>query len=344
MRDVRVAPNIYKTERGWRVYIKRDGIQKAVRFKRDTTLEQLQAFVDGYREESARLRQERQAAAAAHQGTFAGDVDTYLELASVRAMPSYADRRRDMLRWVNVFGKRPRARITARDIDEHLQAWIDAGKAPSTVNKYRTALMSLYTKLDGRAAVNPVKHTRMFEEPPAVARGIDYTLLRLLLDAMPEDLSQPIKGVEGSRKRGSKTRVRFELMAWTGMTPAQIKLLTPRHVNLRQRWYIAPTRQKGHRRPRHPRAEVRKPMTADAHRAFQRFAKLDAWGSFDTRAMRHTLERARRKVEKQLRKERRDPRLVVPRVRPYDFRHSFGTELYRRGMQQFARAAGRRKR
>jgi len=374
-REIRVAPNIYRTPHGWRVYVRRDGVLHPVRFKPDTTLEQLQAYVDQFKDQSATLREERRATAAAHAGTFAGDAARYLALVVVTAMPSYTDRVRQIGRWVKAFGKRPRGAITARDIDEQLQAWRTAGDAASTVNKHRTALMSLYSRLDGRAAANPVRETRAFEEPAAEARGRSYEDIRALLDAMPREQSRPIKGVKGSRTRGSQTRVRFEIMAWTGMTPSQIKQLRPRHLNVRERWYISPPRRKGHRRPRQPRPEIKKPMTTDARLAFERFIALNAWGDFSTRSLRHTLERARKKVEQLRRKARRDPDYVLPTLRPYDFRHSFGTELFRRtgnlplvaemldhsslqmtkryalgavsdvlraGMQQFQRAAGRK--
>jgi integrase len=329
-REVRVAQNIYQTPHGWRVYVRRDGILKPVRFKADVTLEQLQVFVDSFKQESARLRAERRADDVERAGTLAADAARYLNLKVVRAMPSYTDRVREMARWVTAFGRRPRPSITGRDIDEQLQAWRTAGDAPASLNKYRTALMSLYTRLDGRGAANPVRESHAFEEPAAEPRGLPYWLIRRLLDAMPRDQSRPIKGVKGSRSRGSMTRARFEILAWTGMTPAQIKKLTPASFNLKERWYISPQRRKGSRRPRHPRPLVKKPMTRDAQAAFARFVEVKAWGAFNTRSLRHTLERARRKVEQDLRKERKDPKYVLPAMRPYDFRHSFGTELLRR--------------
>lgn len=326
-REVRVAPNIYQTAYGWRVYVWREGRSRPVRFKPNVTLEELQTFVASFKVERERLHKERRARQVDELGTFARDADTYLALNVVQAMPSYTDRQREIARWVKAFGRRPRATITARDIDEQLQAWRDAGAAASTVNKYRTALMSLYTRLGGRGAANPVRQTRTFEEPAPEPRGLPYDLITRLLEAMPRQRSAPEKGVKGSRARGSKTRVRLEIMAWTGMTPAQIKALRPEHLNLKERWYLSPSRRKGHRRPRHPRPLVRKPMTREAHDAFARFVKLKAWGAFSTRALRYTLERARKKVEQALRKKR--PTAVVPKVRPYDFRHSFGTELFR---------------
>src|SRR5687768_8861402 len=135
MSDERVAPNIYRTPYGWRVYVKRDQKLQPKRFPPETTLEQLQAFVAGFQEETTRLAEQRQRLALEHRGTFGADAARYLELKVVKALRSYTDRKREITKWVDAFGKRPRASITARDIDEQLQAWFDAGASPASVNK-----------------------------------------------------------------------------------------------------------------------------------------------------------------------------------------------------------------
>jgi hypothetical protein len=72
------------------------------------------------------------------------------------------------------------------------------------------------------------------------------------------------------------------------MEPAQIKKMTAHHFSIRQRWYIAPARLKGKRRPRHPRPLMGKPMSAWAVKAFRRFAALKCYGPFSTSSLRHT--------------------------------------------------------
>lgn len=329
-KEFRVAPQIYRSRKGWRVYIRREGKRASIRFKPDITIEQLQSFVATANTANATFMRERRDVEREHQGTFGADADRYLELKTVKAMPSYVDRTREITKWKRLLGKQARQDITARKIDEQLQAMRDAGLSASTVNKHRTALMSLWTRLDGRDAANPVRGTRVFEEPAAQPRGVSYDIIRRLLDAMPRDQSRPVKDEQGSRARGSKTQARLALMAWTGMTPIQISQLTPRDVNVRERWYLSPPRGKGSRRPRHPRPIVRKPMTADSKHAFQRFIDIDAWGPFDCRSLRRSLERAHKKVQDDLRTIRKDPAYELPHIRVYDFRHSFGTELFRR--------------
>jgi hypothetical protein len=97
--EVRVAPNIYKTPYGWRVYVRRRdpktgrSAKKPVRFKAAVTLEELEHFRDSYKLESKKLRREARdksaAAAAELKGTFDDDGKAYLKLKTVQAMPSY---------------------------------------------------------------------------------------------------------------------------------------------------------------------------------------------------------------------------------------------------------------
>ncbi len=207
---------------------------------------------------------------------------------------------------------------------------VDAGASTSSANKYRTALMSLWTRLDGRGAANPVRETRVFEEAEEEARGRSYALLKRILDAIPDTRSRPTKGVKGSRARGSVSKVRLELMTWTGMAPSQIMRLEPKSFSIDEGWYTSPRRRKGSKKPRFPRPVIRKPMTADARAAFRRFVQLKAFGPFDRRALRHTWLRAVRRVELAMQQERKDPTFKLARVRLYDIRHSFGTELFKR--------------
>lgn len=55
-REERVAPNIYRTATGWRVYVRRAGVLKPKRFPAETTIAQLQTFINAFREECERLR------------------------------------------------------------------------------------------------------------------------------------------------------------------------------------------------------------------------------------------------------------------------------------------------
>lgn len=338
--EIKVAPNIYKTPFGWRVYVRavdpRTGksVKKPKRFGPEKTLEELVAYRDNFKSEIQKIRSERDeaeaTAAAVRKGTLAEDAQTYLDRETTKAMPSYQDQAWHINAWVDVLGHRKRPSITTADIDEELQKWINEGYAGATVNRRRTALMALYTTLDGRAAANPVREAQTFPEADLEARGLPYDLVVRILNAVPAVRAWSHK--KDGKTKPVLTRIWLELMAWTGMRPCQIMALERKHVNFDDGWFIAPRTQKGQGKKKHrPRPQVRKPMTADAKQALRRFFECGAEGrEFSTSSVRRIFLNAVRKVEQEIRKERRDPTFRFPKIRPYDLRHSFGTEMLRR--------------
>lgn len=337
-REVRVAPNIYKTPFGWRVYVSRRGVLKPVRFKPDVTLEELEHFRDSFKLESRRLRREARRAnvveLAELAGTFEADATTYLALATVKAMPSYTDRTRDIGRWVKTFRRQPRKAITRTAIDQQLQLWRNAGYAASTVNNRRTALMALFTDLDGRSAANPVRDAKVFEEPELLARGIPYAYVLKILDAIPD--ARVYSPKPDAKIRQLKTKPRIEVMAMTGMRPSQIgRLERGIHFNVKERWYLIPRSKKGsqRRKPRTPRPMTRKHMTEAMAAVFQRFDDRDCYVTAKQirhlkSGMRRAFREAMTVAEKQIRRELGNPEFRFPKgLKPYDLRHSFATEM-----------------
>jgi integrase len=337
--DRRVAPNIYQTPYGWRVYVRRRDPEtgrsklKPVRFPPETTLEELEHFRDSYKLESKRLRREARTAAradsAALRGAFGTDARAYLELRSVKAMPSYKDRSRDIELWIAVFGKRLRGTITTRMIDEQLQRWIDEGYAASTVNNRRTALMALFTRLDGRAAANPVREARVYDEPALEARGWPYALLVRVLDAIPAE--RIFSHRRETKRKPIKARAFYEALAWTGMRPSQLNRLESQHVNLEDGWYVTPRSKKGsNKRARQPRPVIRKPLTADAAAALKSWFAVRGDKPMSPSSARRLFTRAAAQVQAEMRKERNEPTFTLPKFRAaLDTRHSFGTAMLR---------------
>lgn len=340
-RDIRVAPNIYQTPYGWRVYVRRCDVEtgrsrlKPVRFPPETTLEELEHFRDSYKLESKRLRREARTAARAEaatlRGAFVTDARAYLALKTTQAMPSYKDRVRDIDLWIAAFGRRPRGTITTRAIDEQLQQWIDEGYAASTVNNRRTALMALWTRLDGRSAANPVREARVYDEPELVPRGWPYALLIRVLDAIPAERTYSHLRTDTKRKP-IKARAFYEALAWTGMRPSQLNRMTVgEHVNFEEGWFVTPRSKKGSKRPRHPRPVIRKPLTADAAAALRRWFAVRGEKPMSPSSARRLFTRAVLQVQSEIRTERHDPLFTLPPFRAaLDTRHSYGTEMLRR--------------
>lgn len=338
--EVRVAPNIWRTAYGFRVYVR--GIDettgksklKPFRFGPEKALDELEHFRDSFKLEVKQLRIERRkngvpaAPRIPAKQLFPADADTYLDLKSVRAMESFSDREREIAHWKKVFRKHTRKSITARLINEQLQALVNAGYSNSTVNKFRAALMSLFTQLDGRSAANPVKETRVFEEAEEIPRGQDPQLLRDILDTIP--VNKPRK--PGAPAAPNLSRVCIEMMIATGYAPAHIARLELDHFSIAEEWYVVPRRKKG-KVVRRPPPIVRLRMTADARQAFTRLVDVAGdqltkrtWKGVDRKDLSHTWQRACRRYERQQREH--DSKFKLPRIRLYDIRHSFGTELY----------------
>src|SRR6185312_11079073 len=102
-----------------------------------------------------------------------------------------------------------RPTIKPFEIQAVLHRWRQAGLAEDTCNKRRTALMALWHRLDGRSAYNPVREVSRFRPPQPTARGLDYPTIRKIFRKMPD----------------SATKIRLEVMAYTGLRPIQVKRL-----------------------------------------------------------------------------------------------------------------------
>jgi integrase len=312
MSDVRIAPNIYQTPHGFRVYHREwDPVTKKTkkvgrRFGPTVTLPELEAYRDGL----------EVAEAEPETSGFTADARAYLALTKVRTMPSFRKRQEQIETWMGLFGDTPRESITAPMMNAALHD-LRTRYSGSSCNKFRTALMSLYTELDGRAAANPVKDTDLFEEAPMGPRGFDMGLLTRILRTLPK----------------GKVRARLEVLLWTGMDISSLQRLTLAAVSIAGRQYTPPLRQKGSRRSRTPRIQI--PLPMDLPETLAAFEALLAAGAlgvtpqrFDGSNLWKAFQEACGLVERQIQRESRDPAFRLPHIRIKDLRHSFGTFLY----------------
>lgn len=218
---------------------------------------------------------------------FEDDVKDYLK--AVSGMPTLAWRETDLVRWQSLFAGRPRSTITAVEIRTHLERWRQT-YAASTVNHRRTALMHLWTVLDGKSAPSPVKDVPRYREAHRSPRALPPALITAILKEMPE----------------SVTKARLELMAWTGLPHAILMRLEPSDINWGTAVYIRP-RRKGEG------VEGRWiPLLPQGWKALKQFKKMGAWGKFSTSSLRTSFRLAAGKVG-------------LTDVTPYDLRHAFLT-------------------
>lgn len=227
-------------------------------------------------------------------GAFDKDAARYLQ--TVSAMPSFADRKREIQAWVEVFKETPRRSITSTMITAQLHAWRQT-LAASTVNHRRTALMSLWTRLDGKSARNPVKETPRFPEPTPAPKALDYVSIKAVLAAMGD----------------TQSRARLLVLAYTGLPHTQIAALTPQSIDWQAKTLAVTGRRKGQ-----GTAGRVIPLTPGALTALRAMERTKAWGPFSNSSLRKAFRLACRKA------------LGRDDIRPYDLRHSFGTEVYRR--------------
>jgi integrase len=227
------------------------------------------------------------------QSGFAADAEVYLK--AVKGMTSYSDRERDILSWVKVFGQTPRRQITAPAIAAQLAIW---KLSASSLNHKRTALMHLWTVLDGKTAANPVRDVPKRREPEATARGLSYAVIEAILSDMAD----------------SATKARLRVIAYTGIPHASLARISRLDVSLDSKSVYVPGREKG----KGTRGR-RLPLTDAGVEAFRALIRWDAFGPFSHSSMYKSFKLARDRVGVDG---------CLKHVRPYDMRHSFGSALY----------------
>lgn len=279
----------------WQSYVRVRGRFYSRWWDPDTALTLMKRWI-----EEKRVRVRLGAALPAVSDYLSEDVRHYLE--QIATMPTYEWRAKDLDLWVQVFGPdRDRKTITPGEIRAQLESW-RKDYAASTVNHRRTALMHLFTVLDGKSAPNPARDVPKYREARRPPRALTPATIAALLNAMP----------------ASTTKARIELMAWTGWPHAQIMRLEPSDIDWNRAVYIRP-RQKG------SGIEGRwLPLLPQGWRALRAFKRAGAWGEFSTSSMRRSLRLAASHVAK----DKRQPKAIrqaVADITPYDLRHSFLT-------------------
>jgi integrase len=304
---------------GWQASVSVSGVGRAYQaFPIDTTEEEMQRWRSSTR---ARLELQRSAVdRRAPAGTFAADAQRYL--ASVTAMPDYKGRVYDIGLWVLLFGHRRSATIQAHEIraqrdrwlkygpkrmyNRHTRAWDDQAVplAASTVNHRLRALENMYTVLWPNRE-NPVRQVPEADEPDPEDRSIPHDVIEAILALMP-DRGRGIKGHARSTVSQSKARIR--LMAYTGLTHAQLMALGRGDLDAE-----LPAVRLARRRKGKGVAGGWKPLPAEAIPAIRQFVAAEAWGRFSRDALRQSWRRACVKFF--------GP--DAPLIRPYDLRHSY---------------------
>lgn len=313
-RKEQLPRGITRDRNGFRVFVRINlgGTKTELRTKRfpeGTAISAMVAWQEAQRED-ARPKAER--------GTLAADVAKYL--GQVRAMPSLSYRTRDLDAWIEVFGDLARAEITEDMIREQLQTWRKEGPvtvyiprtkerrikrdedgkpiglSASACNHRRSALLHLWTVLDGKKKPNPVREVKQFKEPAPAPRARNLDELLAAIETL----------------RNPKQRARALVMAWTGIRGnCELSKMTPEHLDLDHAICHVPN-GKGVSGSRVV------PLNERGIAAWKFFAEVDAWGGYDKDALRKSIALACKKRG-------------MSGVRAYDLRHSIATAYLKGG-------------
>ena len=284
-----LPPGIYEDRAGFRVAARANGgredgrIQPKAGESRAHCLQRAIAFL-----EEARTSLRKRRPAAAVTGTLAADVARYSQLVS--AMPTFAQRTQHLDFWLAELGPTtPRREVTAEQINAVLNRW-RLRYAAATCNKRRSALMHLWSKLDGKGASNPVRSVRKYRPADPLPRGRDPFVL------------------DAALKRAVRCRSRAvcRVLLWTGMRPDELDRAERDDLDLAHKVVIARTGKGGKTRTI--------PLTPQA---------VSAWREFQAAAAWHDVPKAA-PLNRWLKKA------TGLDIRVYDLRHSYGTALARR--------------
>ncbi|MEO8483112.1 MAG: tyrosine-type recombinase/integrase [Acidobacteriota bacterium] len=294
---------------GWRATVSQGRSQPKIRkaFPITATFREMQQW---RRDEKARRHLTRKQRAT--RGTFAADAKRYL--ASVTALTTFKERARDIGLWIEVFGTKARDQITSAEIRAQRDRWLTEprGKdrpplSPHTVNLRLRALSNLWTVLDGPRADNPVREVDEAHEPDTGPRDLDYATIRKIFAEML-DIGSPKRG--GTRPLHSLTKIRLQVLAYTGLPASQLMRLQPADVDLERGMVAVPSRRKGH-----GAGSALLPLLPPAIEAFRALASVDGFGPFSTSSMWKSFAIAAR-------------RAGVQGASPYSLRASFATLAY----------------
>lgn len=289
-----------------RVYVRVGNLpQKETHFPVGTPAETIKRWRDKTRET---LRSSLPRVGAA--GSLHADADRYLR--QVKAMPTYTQRRNHINLWIEALGgDTPRHTITPEPIRAVLNAWKAGGLSAATCNKRRSALMHLWTVLDGKGAQNPVRDVPKFYVDDPLPRGRDPHVVDAALLAAP----------------ACRTRACLRVMLWTGMRPVELHNAQPDDVDLEHRTVIVRTGKKG-------RVRV-VPLTEQGVAAWKEFAAAGCWDEPKNAPLTEKRGTPRKHKEKRIPDSAPMGRLLkkwtgLKDLRVYDTRHSYGTALARR--------------
>lgn len=291
MRRRRHPKNRRPWKGGWQTYVEVSGQEFYQSWPLTASVEDMDAWV-------AQQKRDYKVIGPA-RGSFAADVADYLtRIAGVRSYKQFAVYLED---WLQALGRdRPRRSIKTAEIDQAMAQWERDGDGLETIRKRRMVLMSLWNRLDGKEAPNPLRATRRLPPAKTEARSLPYETVIRIIEALPTATAK-----QRARKR------RLAVIAFTGIPPGMLGTVTAADLNLTAKTVRLPRRRKGRG------VEARTlPLIPDGVAAFTAFHEANDYGPFRTDDLNRSFTIAAKAVG-------------APGATVYDLRHSFATALYK---------------
>lgn len=295
----RKPKDIRRKGKGWEAYVRVNGDLRTKQFDLDHPREKIRAWLTAQRKDSTRQRS---------SGSFAADVATYLARPEIAAQPYVRQTAYYLALWMDALGRsRPRCTFERDEIEAVLQKWLKRYAGP-TVYHRRSALLSLYTTLDGADAANPVKGTTCPKSWIPADHSVPFEKLAAIVAAMP-DFCYPKKGI----RTPSIAKLVGGVIVAVGIRPADLLKVRRTDVDWIGSTFRWPASAKGQ-----GTAARTVPLTPEGLAAFKALDAAGGLGAFNSEAVSHSFKRAARRIDGD-----------ETTVHLYSGRHSVGADLYR---------------
>ena len=296
----RKLTGIRRRRGGWRVTVRVRGHLYTKQFPIDKPVVEMRAWRE--------LQVDLHGGRRGHSGSLTADVETFLAKPEIAAQPYVHQTRAHLALWVAALGSdRPRVDLTRDELEAVIQRWLKTFAEP-TVYHRRSALLSLYTTLDGAGAPNPVKATTCPRSWIPKDHSVPFATLAAIVDAMPA-WRYPKKGIRVPAIAPIVARVIIAV----GMRPADLLKIRRPDVH----WDAATLRWPASAKGKGSAARTR-PLTPAGLEALRAFDAVNAYGRFNPEAVSHSFKRAARRVDG-----------AETAIHLYAGRHSVGADLYR---------------
>lgn len=239
----KLAKNIYVDEKGYAsVVVQVRGEQEELRFDPGTPLERLEQQRDQLR---ADLHDK---APATTRGTLAHDAVKYLK--QIAGRTGFGADRSHLRAWLDKFGSRQRARITAGDVRTALAEWRTHGRylggrgtrkrrainkpaSEKTLKERYRVLRHLYKLLDGPKAKTPCDDVAIPKPADPVPIGVKRALVQRVADRFAARArNTPLKSAE------RQDHARYLLLATSGQRPCQVMRAREEDFHLQNQFWI----------------------------------------------------------------------------------------------------------